>query len=237
MTQGVFKIKKLADAKGTSEKMKVLREFRDDLDFRNLLFYSLNPMISYKVSENTLSSEFEVDPRITITFTDFFQVCDTLSRRKGVDDNLLYQVKAFLSLVKDREVLSVYKKILSKTLRLGVTAKTVNKIIPGLIPEWEVQQAFPIEKYPVKPGTWFAITQKLNGVRATYYKGRLYARSGIPFTGLDHIVEDLKISVEDDSFVFDGELMLTDKNGLSDNEAFRKAYGILNSDGDKTGIL
>lgn len=235
MTQGVFEIKKLAEAKGTSEKMKVLRESMDDLDFRNLLFYALNPMISYKVSENTLNSDFEVDPRITITFTDFYQVCDALSRRKGVDDILLYQVKAFLHLVKDREESNIYKKILSKTLRLGVTAKTVNKVIPGLIPEWEVQQAFPMEKYPVRPGTWFAITQKLNGVRATYYKGKLYARSGIPFTGLDHIIKDLKIS-EDDSLVFDGELMLRDKNGLSDNEAFRKAHGILNSDGDKTGI-
>ena len=235
MTQGVFEIKKLAEAKGTSEKMKVLRESMDDLDFRNLLFYALNPMISYKVSENTLNSDFEVDPRITITFTDFYQVCDALSRRKGVDDILLYQVKAFLHLVKDREESNIYKKILSKTLRLGVTAKTVNKVIPGLIPEWEVQQAFPMEKYPVRPGTWFAITQKLNGVRATYYKGKLYARSGVPFTGLDHIIKDLKIS-EDDSLVFDGELMLRDKNGLSDNEAFRKAHGILNSDGDKTGI-
>lgn len=121
-----------------------------------------------------------------------------------------------------------YRKLLSKTLRLGVTAKTVNKVIPGLIPEWEVQQAYPIESHPIKEGAWFSLTQKLNGVRATYYKGELIARSGIPYEGLDHITSVLNF--EDDSYVFDGELTLLDKGDLSDNEAFRAATGIINSD-------
>lgn len=75
---------------------------------------------------------------------------------------------------------------------------------------------------------WFTLTQKLNGVRATYYKGKLYARSGVPYEGLDHITNVLNF--EDDSYVFDGELTLLDRGGLSDNEAFRKATGIINSD-------
>lgn len=72
------------------------------------------------------------------------------------------------------------------------------------------------------------MTQKLNGVRATYYKGRLYARSGIPYEGLDHITNVLNF--ENDSYVFDGELTLLDKGSFSDNEAFRVATGIINSD-------
>jgi DNA ligase-1 len=130
----------------------------------------------------------------------------------------------------------IYIKLLSKTLRLGVTAKTVNKVIPGLIPEWEVQQGFPIEKHPIPGGTKFWLTQKLNGVRATFYNGQLIARSGVPFKGLNHILKEIAW-VQNAGFVLDGELTLKDKGTLSDNEAFRVATGILNSDDvNKTSI-
>ena len=121
-------------------------------------------------------------------------------------------------------------------MRLGVTAKTVNKVIPGLIPEWEVQQAYPIEKYPISDGTWFTLTQKLNGLRATYFRGHLYARSGEVYEGLDHIIDEIE-QFGECPVALDGELTLLDKGELSDNEAFREATGIINSEvGDKTRI-
>ena len=82
----------------------------------------------------------------------------------------------------------------------------MNKVIHGAIFEWEVQQAYPIEKYPLKDGVWFSISQKLNGVRATFYKGNLYGRSGNILTGLDHITS--QISEKYEGFVLDGELTL-----------------------------
>ena len=98
-----------------------------------------------------------------------------------------------------------------------------------------MQQAYPIDKYPVEEDTEFWLTQKLNGVRATYYKGQLYARSGVPYEGLEHILDVLKID-DADSYVFDGELTLRDKGTLSDNEAFRKAAGIINSENEDIGL-
>lgn len=53
-----------------------------------------------------------------------------------MDDDTLAQVKALLRTCGDDER-ELYIQLLSKTLRLGVTAKTVNKEIPGLIPVWE----------------------------------------------------------------------------------------------------
>lgn len=219
----------------TLKKQEVLRECKGNEDFRKLLYYALNPMLTYKVSEQTLNRHVQPDPSITLVLCDIYTICEVLSQRKAVDDATLYQVLAFLELCPPHEA-EFYKKLLSKTLRLGVTAKTVNKVIPGLIPEWEVQQAYPLSKYPIQDGTWFALTQKLNGVRATFYKGKLYARSGVPYEGLWHITAILE-RPELAGLVFDGELTLLDKGGLSDNEAFRKVTGIINSDSeDKTGI-
>ena len=226
----------LQSASGAISKMRVLQAFKDVENFRKILYYALNPMLTYKISEQTLRTPVEYDPAITITMTDIFEICELLSKRKALDAATVYQVRVFVQCLTDPESSEFYIELLSKTLRLGVTAKTVNKVIPGLIPEWEVQQAYPIDKYPIKEGTEFWLTQKLNGVRATYYKGQLFARSGVPYEGLGHILDALKID-ENDSYVFDGELTLRDKGELSDNEAFRKATGIINSeDTDKTAV-
>lgn len=236
MNQAMFLLLELQRESGALKKQQILREHKSDEEFKRLLYYALNPLLTYKISESTLRRSVVVRTDITLTMCDIFEVCETLAARKALDDATVYQVCAFVQSVPDPAEAELYIKLLSKTLRLGVTAKTVNKVIPGLIPEWEVQQAYPIDKYPLKPGTWFSLSEKLNGVRATYYKGQLYARSGIPYEGLEHITKEFSWD-NTNALVLDGELTLKDKGGLSDNEAFRVATGIINSDAvDKTVI-
>ena len=235
MIDAISAIFDLQVAKGAIAKKQVIENNKDDAEFKKLLYYALHPLLTYKVSEKTLR---EARPLFEGAYTSFESVCQDLSTRRALDNVTVRNVKGFLSDCDPREA-ELYTKLLAKKLRLGVTAKTVNKVIPGLIPEWEVQQAYPIEKYPLFPGEWFALTEKLNGVRATYYRGRLYARSGEEHKGMDHIEDFLRETVGLD-MAFDGELTLVDKSGLTDNEAFRKATGIINADigtCDKTAIL
>jgi DNA ligase-1 len=92
-----------------------------------------------------------------------------------------------------------------------------------------------IEKCKIPEGTWFAISQKLNGSRCFYYKGKLYTRQGKVYTGCEHIIKDIeRLDVDYDAnekweWVYDGELVLKDTS-LSDSEAFQKGVGIANSD-------
>ena len=235
LNDAIKAILQLQNTSGAIAKKKIIADNKDNEYFRKLLYYALHPLLTYKVSERTLRRPTPYNATITLTMTNIFEVCEALSSRKALDDVTVYQVKGFLDM-HDVEMKELFIQILSKTLRLGVTAKTVNKVIPGLLPEWEVQQAYPIEKYPLKDGVWFSLSQKLNGVRATFYRGKLYARSGEVYTGLDHIIDELAF-FGDDLFVFDGELTLKDKGNLSDNEAFRTATGIINSDAeDKSRI-
>lgn len=229
----------LQETKGTNEKQKFIAHRADNGWFRRFLYYALNPVLTYNVSEKTLKRLVKTTPSgggTLVFFDDIFECCEYLARLRGVDDATLRQVQLLLSKCSSPEQQELYIKLLAKTLRLGVTAKTVNKIIPNLIPEWEVQQAYPIDKYPVKDGTEFWLTQKLNGVRATFYNGKLIARSGVPYEGVAHIVKALDWAQKCD-YILDGELTLKDKGDLSDNEAFRVATGILNSDAvNKTRI-
>lgn len=237
---GIASILELQKVSGANAKQEVIRQHADDEWFKMFLYFALNPLITYNLSEKTLAKTDADDAVLANTrlifFNNIFECCDFLSRLRGVDDATVRQVKLLLYNHCGKSEREVYIKLLSKTLRLGVTAKTVNKIIPGLIPEWEVQQGSPIEKHPIPNGTKFWLTQKLNGVRATFYNGQLIARSGVPFKGLNHILKEISW-VQNAGFVLDGELTLKDKGMLSDNEAFRVATGILNSDDvNKTSI-
>ena len=225
----------LQSLNGAKEKQSFIKEHASDDKFCKVLYYALNPLLTYNVSEKVLRREV-AGAWIPHTYNDIFEICDMLSEKKGVDNSTIKTVASYIHSMTEDIEREVCIKLLAKTLRLGVTAKTVNKVIPDLIPEWEVQQAYPIDKYPVKDGTEFWLTQKLNGVRATFYDGKLIARSGVPYEGVDHIINEIENSPMSD-YVLDGELTLKDKGLLSDNEAFRMATGILNSDDmNKTAI-
>lgn len=230
---GYETVLELAGLSGLLRKQIYIKSRERDGYLRKFLYYALNPLLTYNISEKTLRQK--PDSKGTSCFNDIFDCCEQLSRLRGIDGFTVRNVLSFLSgfTAEEREL---YIKLLSKTLRLGLTAKSVNKVIPNLIPEWEVQQAFPIDKYPLADGEHFWLTQKLNGVRATYYDGRLIARSGAVYSGVEHITSALRWA-DDNDVVLDGELTLRDKGTLSDNEAFRVSTGILNSKSvDKTQI-
>lgn len=230
---GYKDIYKLQSIAGANAKCEFIKAHRDDTYFKRFLYFALNPMLTYNISKKStdkLMAEENFDCQKLIFFNDIFECCEHLSRLRGMDDATLRQVKMLLNVkYPEMDERELYIQLLSKKVRLGIAAKTINKIIPNLIPEWEVQQAYTVEKYPLKEGTEFWLTQKLNGARATLYEGQLLARSGMPYKGLEHITDALSwLRVA--GFVADGELTLKDKGDLSDNEAFRVSTGILNSD-------
>lgn len=225
MDKAVQTILDIQSTSGTNAKLEIVKANANSWEFQNLLWCAFNPRLTYNVFEATLSTELPESDVLSV-FKTIFDACEFLASRKAANEAAVFQVLLFLQ-KQPPEHRKVYTQILAKTLRIGLTAKNINKVIPNLIPEWEVQQAFPIEKYPLKPDIWFAVTQKLNGVRATYYKGELMGRSGTPLQGLEHLTSVLDAY---GNYVFDGELTLLDTTGISDNEAFRIATGIINSE-------
>ena len=98
------------------------------------------------------------------------------------------------------------RDVVTKSLTVGCQAKMLNKVYgDDFIPKWEVQQAYPIDTAKLKRGEWFSLSEKLNGIRGTYYKGRIISRQGQEITGLDHIIK----AIQDAGYgyyVLDGEL-------------------------------
>jgi DNA ligase-1 len=111
----------------------------------------------------------------------------------------------------------LFNRILNKDLRMGMGAKSINKVFPGLIPVHDVMLAklFKVNrlKFPV-----FG-SPKLDGVRAKFKNGIFYSRKGHPFVGLEHVSSQL----QDITHELDGELTVP---GLS----FQKGSGLIRSD-------
>ena len=72
---------------------------------------------------------------------------------------------------------------------------------------WNVQLAHSLNDHPTIPGQWFALTQKRNGVRGTFYRSEILGRNGTCYAGLEHIAKALSPYSD---FVFDGELTRAD---------------------------
>jgi DNA ligase-1 len=105
-----------------------------------------------------------------------------------------------------------------------------------LFDDWKVQLAKTYEPGMIKQGEWFSISQKINGARATYFAGELVSRTGNRIEGFNSIIIDLKKlnKLLGTHYAFDGELRLRDEfcHGLTDNEAFKRGTGIVNSTRD-----
>lgn len=107
-----------------------------------------------------------------------------------------------------------------------------------LFDDWNVQLAKTYEPGIIKDGEWFSISQKINGVRATYFAGEMVSRTGNKIEGLQDIIDDIKKleKAYGQRLAIDGELRLHDIycKGLTDNEAFKIGTGIANSTRDMT---
>lgn len=104
-------------------------------------------------------------------------------------------------------------RIFQKDLRCGVTAKTVNKVMPGTIPTFDVMLAHKFEERHIKQ--WpVAVEPKLDGVRVICLvkggKAQFFSRTGKPFPAVEHLGEEVMGLCKANGIqkvAFDGEIV------------------------------
>lgn len=228
----------LKSISSTNEKKKFLEEHRNDEEFIHLLKFLLDARKITGISKAKLNKNIST------------KYLGNVARLNNMDELYLYftynntgtdtDIFACQHMIEEHAETDEEKKfigdIITKSLKLGVDVKLVNSVYgKGFIPVHEVQLGSPRDKLRLRNGEEFWLTQKLNGTRATYINGKLISRQGIEFKGLEHIIEELSNYGED--YIFDGELIRKNTDGLSDNENFTIGTGIINSDeGDKSCI-
>jgi len=232
-------INKLESTSSSNDKISIIQQNKDNEDFTKILYYTYNDSLQFGFSEKKLrellksyleNSTFYVGH----LWINGFEMLDTLSK-SNINDSLRKEVLEFLSNC-DYEEQELWIKVLTKDLRCNISGKSINKAIKGLIPEFNIQQAYPIHKYPLKKGTWICLEEKLNGINCSYVNGIMLSRQGKEISNLDHIIKQLE-QLSFEGYYFNGELVRKNIDNISNGENFRLTTSIVNSDvEDKTMI-
>ena len=235
----VIKIfKQIQDTSSINDKKAIITTNKDNELFKKCLVFLLGGNVITGISDKKIHKKVEpsseLAPYYLCRHSTFEEVIDYLNKNNTGTDADIYEIQCFL--IGHEEDREFYEQMITKSFRLGADSKVVNACIPGLIPTFEIQLGTSIEKCKLVDGTYISISHKMNGTRCVYINGQMKSRQNKLYSGLDHIIEDIKkLGLED--FFIDGELVYKNEEGLSDSDAFQKGCSIaMSKDIDKSQL-
>lgn len=219
-----------------NEKKVFLKSKIKDVDFRNFLKFLIDPRAITGINKAKFDADWTFVPITNLkSFKNLFEYLTVHNTGRYFDLCVCHSF-IYTNCHKDDDIFEFIKAIICKTYKCGINVKLANLVYgEHFIETHEVQLGCSRDNLKLGDNEHFYLTQKLNGTRGTYVKGKILSRQGIPFTGLDHIIQVLNKYFP--SYFIDGELIRKNIDNISDNENFRIGTGIINSDNkDKSSI-
>ena len=228
-------LKEIAETSSVKKKKEILKAHANNELLLEILKFCFSPVTVTGISESKLRKEVKVKYPESLPY----QCCDKPEcdckfliiylheYHTGSDEDVFVCQRIINHYPQYSDLL---KAIVTKSLTIGCDVKTLNSVFgKDFIPAWKVQQAYSIEHVKLKKNEWISISEKLNGVRGTYFNGKIISRQGKEISGLKHIIKDIdSLGLRD--VVIDGELRRKNIDNIPDNENFRIGTGIINSD-------
>ena len=218
-----------------------------------LLLHYLNPFSVFHLRSKSLANDIQPAGE---PYTSAQQLITDIMSMPAMTNQKIAQIKATLNTIHNEDVRNFAAQYLIKTVRIGVAAETVNKAIGrDVIPLFGCMLAnkyFDHAKAVV--GKTVAVTEKLDGIRALAFVTQwpyhadihIYSRQGKRILGLieveqairEAVVPLFEAGVLKENVVFDGELLVTNRNGIPSKEQYKRTTKIVSSDNllHKTGI-
>ena len=224
-------------------KQDVLQKYKDDSVVCRYLKIAFDPYATYGISTKKLHKSV---PATSITgIYSVFELFAYLAQHNTGTDQIVGLCQDFLdeAAVWGKETADLLEKLICKDLSIGCDAKTINSVIPGLIPQFSCMLA---ERYFDRPqyveGKEFVITTKLDGFRLIVLKDqdgsiKCYSRVGQLVEGLVEIEEELRNQLPC-NIALDGELTISNYFDMPSKEAYKAASKVIRLKGDtpKTGL-
>ena len=204
-----------------NEKKVIIDSIKTDEFITSSLNYTYDPYKKYHVTSKTCkknSGLFKYN-----LHNDLFDLLDDLSNRVITGHDAIAAVNGFITANTKYEDLIF--SIIDRNLEIRASDSVINKVIPNLIPTFDVALA---TKYEPKfcdfeNEDWMA-SRKLDGVRCLIRKEgnkvNAYSRQGNEFTTLQKVIND--VSKIRGNFVLDGEICLMDENNNEDFQGIMK---------------
>ena len=190
---------------------------------KSALVYTFDPYKKYYVTSKTCKKRSDLCDMNKI-HDDIFHLLNDLNDRVYTGHDAIAMVNGFISQYSDYEDLIF--SIIDRNMEIRASSSVINKVIPKLIPTFDVALANKFDPKRVDwNDVWFA-SRKLDGVRCITivdYQGNVksYSRVGNEFETLQ-VVKDAIRSLGVVGVVFDGEICLMDKDGNEDFQGIMK---------------
>lgn len=218
--------------------IEILRENQDNQRFLSILKFLLDPFIITGLSKKKINKKVSCPPSMSLD--DIYEAMAFVRVNNNGSDSVIATVQDFIN-KQEEPYRSFCKDILSKNLKLGCGAKTVNAAYETkFIPEFDCMLA---EKYYEKTeyvkGKEFYLTLKLDGIRCLCVRQdnviTFYSRQGQIIEGLIELEKDV-LSLIPNGVVLDGELLATPIGNEVSKDLYKRTTQIVRSKGNKVGI-
>ena len=223
-------MRKLENTSSSNDKLKILKENKDNELLRRVLLYALDTDKKFGMTKKSLKIR-----KGDCKFEDFFELLDTLAS-ENINDNLKRQANFFLGNIENEDVRNVMTQVLLKKLNCGVNIKTANKAM-NLIVTHDIMLG---SKWEGTLNEDVAVSLKLDGVRCSFIieNGKVIAktRQNKIIQGMNSLTKAIEEVFGDTDLLVDGELLATNEEGLDSKDLFKKTSGIINSKGIKENL-
>ena len=222
-------VNEMKSTSSLNEKKVIIDSIKDDEFITEALNYTYDPYKKYYVTSKTCKKMSHLaDDVLTSIVGDnpndsFFSLLDHLNERLFTGHDSITNVVSYINAYP--EFKDLFYSIIDRNLEIRASESVINKVIPDLIPTFDVALA---TKYEPKfcdfeNEVWLA-SRKLDGVRCIIRKEgddiKAYSRQGNEFTTIQKVLDDVKLMSGD--FVLDGEICLMDENGNEDFQGIMK---------------
>ena len=198
-------------------------EENEEREFLQGIFnYTYNPYKKYGVTSKNCKKNSDLLGHSN-TYGSIFALLDDLANRVCTGHNAIANVNRYIAEHKQYE--DIIYNIIDRDLKMGASASSILKVIPGLIPTFKVALANPYnpKRVDFKSGEWYG-SRKLDGVRCICRKEgnsiTFFSRSGKEFLTLANLEKE--ILTIPGNFILDGEVCMVDENGAEDFQGVMK---------------
>ena len=223
---------KIANTSGKNDKIKIIKQNKDNELFVECLKFLLDSDIVNGLSKKKINKKVAVmgDRLETIE-----EAMEYLKQHNSGKDSDIAMIKDFCDRQEGCKLFC--EGLFTKSLKIGVDVKGVNKAIPNLIQQHQVMLA---SKFEGKLKGEVSMSLKLDGIRnsAMIENGRIIhkSRQGKVVEGLNQINQALN-ELELDGYFIDGELIRINHDNIPSDENFRLTTTVVNSKSDnKEGL-
>lgn len=215
-------------------KLETIKKWASDEFILNVFKYTFNPYKKYGVHSKVLKKHSDLTLKESV-YDNIFSLLDDLAERNITGHAAIQAVNGFINSL-PTELHKLIHFILDRDLQMGASLTSILKIIPGILPTFNVALAHPYSpnRVNLKNETWYG-SRKLDGVRCICRKEgnsvTFFSRSGKEFGTLGNLEKEI-LKIEG-SFIMDGEICIVDKYGYEDfqgimKEIHRKNHSIEN---------